>query len=113
MGRARNLGFGGIIVLNLFAYRTAYPEEILEVDDPVSPFNNGVIKSTLALRQYSRPIVVAAWGDWGMHNNRDRKVRRLAKRAGITLHHLGLTKRGNPRHPLRLSYEQPLTRWED
>lgn len=39
IGYARQWGFGGILVLNLFAIVSTDPKKLLEVEDPVGPLN--------------------------------------------------------------------------
>lgn len=91
---ARAWGFGGIQVLNLFAYRATRPADMLCQQDPVGPDND----HHLATRARSAALVVAAWGTLGTHLARDRAVRALLP----NLHCLRLTKHGHPAHPLYL-----------
>lgn len=44
-------------------------------------------------------IVIAAWGVHGAHLAQGRAVREFMRGDSITLHHLGLTKAGYPKHP--------------
>lgn len=93
---------GGIVVLNLFAYRATDPCELLIVDDPVGPDND-----THLLREASWPIAltfIAAWGGGGNYKGRAQHVAQMFRAQGITLHCLGTTKDGAPRHPLRIAY---------
>jgi len=94
MGFARDWGYGGIIVVNLFAYRTAYPSELRTVADPVGPDNDREI-----LRWVDDAAeVVAAWGSNQYIGERDREVLRLLKDRAPKC--LGTTNEGCPRHPL-------------
>jgi hypothetical protein len=45
--RARALGFGSLVVWNLFAYRTTSPEILRKQTDPVGPQNNLFIHEVL------------------------------------------------------------------
>jgi hypothetical protein len=55
-------------------------------------------------------MVVAAWGTHGDYNMRADGVKRLFMEAGISLHHLGLTQGGHPKHPLYLRADtQPIS----
>src|SRR5690349_21188818 len=47
MGRAKNEGCGGIVVVNLFAYRATKPEDMKRAADPVGPNNDWYILSAL------------------------------------------------------------------
>lgn len=37
MGFARDWGYSGLCVANLFAYRATYPEDLFATDNPVGP----------------------------------------------------------------------------
>lgn len=60
-------------------------------------------------------ILVPCWGDRGkvpkaMHNEID-DLASLLRGTGKPLMHLGLTKGGDPKHPLMLGYATPLMHW--
>lgn len=95
--RARRLGFGGIEIVNLFAFRATLPADLHRADDPVGPENDAV----LADHCVQARLVVAAWGVHGTLLGRGAQV---ARRLTCPLHHLGLTKDGHPRHPLYVPY---------
>ena len=91
---------------NLFAWRATDPRELRQVPDPVGPEND----RHLIEMSGSADAVVAAWGARGNYRNRDSSVLGLLKG---TVEHLGLTKRGYPRHPLYLRADaarEPITR---
>lgn len=96
IGYAVRWGYGGLIMLNIFAYRSTDPRRLAEVLDPVGPRNDEFILSGVAEAE----MTVAAWGVYGNWQRRGDWVRAmLGDRA---LHALGLTKSGEPRHPLYL-----------
>lgn len=103
VGFARRLGFGGIVVLNLYAYRATDPRDLWDAADAgidiEGPENDDVIRAHCAHR--NRDSVVAAWGAHG-----DRSPRRVAvvRTLAPRLSSLGVTKSGAPRHPLMLPY---------
>ena len=98
VGVAKAWNAGGIAVRNLFAWRATDPAALRSCADPVGEHNDDAI---LELFQVCK-IVIAAWGFHGTFGGRDAHVRKLIADAGHTLHHLGLTKDGYPRHPLYL-----------
>lgn len=106
---AKLWGYGGISVRNLFAYRATKPSVLraLSPADAVG-LENEIYLSTVGLD--TRDLVVCAWGAHGELHNRGEITRKALRGMGITLHHLGLTKAGHPRHPLYLS---ALTRPEE
>lgn len=96
---ATRWGFGGIEVYNLFALRSQKPAAIENASDPVGPLNDG----WLAKAAKSRRTVIAAWGSCGtrLQSARADEVMRILAQCGCALPaHLGLTKTGQPRHPL-------------
>lgn len=96
MGFARSWGHGGLVVVNLFAYRATNPAAMKGANDPVGPENDQAILAAAS----SAARVVCAWGTHGSFQSRDRRVAGDLLAAGIPLHALELTKDGHPRHPL-------------
>ena len=95
MGFARAWKFGSMEVVNLFAYKATNFKDLFNVSDPVGAENNRFIMQ--ALERCS--TVVLGWGTRGTLRGRDRQVMSLL--AGRNdLHCLGITKNGQPRHPL-------------
>lgn len=98
---AKSNGYGGIIVCNLFAYRSTDPSELLLADDPVGPRNY----SAILLTESNCEAVVCAWGNYPI-------IKKLAKKLGRyynpikhlekPLYALELSKDGTPKHPLYL-----------
>lgn len=90
---AKDWGYSGMAMLNLFAYRATKPTDMLLVDDPIGPENDNVLKSWAA----NAGVVVAAWGGFGKHLNRNLVVKAMIP----NLHYLYIGK-GEPWHPLYL-----------
>lgn len=98
MGFARSLGAGGIIVVNLLAFRTPYPHQLLEAEDPIGPENDAAILAAAEGRR-----VIVAWGATRRYSRgRDATVMRLLGDRGVEC--LATTRDGHPRHPSRLGY---------
>ena len=97
---ARDWGYGTMRVCNLFALRSPFPNTLRESSDPVGAENDEWIRSNA----HNADVIVCAWGNYGSHLDRSARVRRMLEGAGHTqkMWHLGLTKLGQPRHPLRL-----------
>ena len=94
IGFARRLGFARLSVVNLFAMRTTDPRRLYRARDPVGPDNDAAIRAAVA----DATLVIAAWGNHGALHDRAAQVLPLLPAP----HHLGLTARGQPRHPLYL-----------
>ena len=102
--RARAMGFGGVMVANLFAYRATRPEDLKQAFAPCGDANDAVLDHWL----HVAGMTVAAWGVHGGHEGRGRE---LARRITEPLYHLGLTKDGHPRHPLYVSFATAPEEW--
>lgn len=100
VGFARSWGCGGIVVVNLFAFRATDPAELLKCPDPVGPDSWVWLESVAMEAVLQRSPVVAAWGVHGALRGRSREVADLFRRLGSPMSCLGVTKDGHPRHPL-------------
>jgi hypothetical protein len=90
-------GFGSLIVVNLFAFRSTDPDLLPSVEDPIGPRNDHAIR--LAALEANRCI--AAWGTKGGHRHRNADVIRLVTDDCMEdMHALTITKDGHPKHPL-------------
>ena len=93
IGFAKDSGYGGMIVTNLFAYRSPKPEVLLHVEDPVGPNNEAAITAgSLQCKD-----IVFMWGD-SPHLGRANKIIETFPDALC----FGRSKKGNPKHPLYL-----------
>ena len=106
--RALAGGYGAMRIVNLFALRETRPERMRADAEPVGPAND----AALAQARDWADAVVAAWGIHGVHQGRDAQVARLLRAGGRRLLHFGLTRGGQPRHPLHLAYAVPAMPWE-
>ena len=91
---ARSWGHGGISIGNLFAFRATEPSNMKAAADPVGPDNNAHLKRL----SEASTLTLVAWGAAGSFRGRDREVLALLSRP----HHLALTIKGAPKHPLYL-----------
>lgn len=103
---ARSWGMGGLLVVNLYAYRATNPTDLWTVSDPVGPDNDQHLRQAFASAEAKEAPVVAAWGV----NAKPERVADVAEFAGPLLA-LGLTKAGQPRHPLFMPKDARPTRW--
>ena len=99
--RARTMGFGGVEVVNIFAFRATLPVRMKQEADPVGVGNDQAI---LAAAELSG-MVVCGWGIHGDHLSRGRAVVELLRHAGIQAHCLTTTASGHPGHPLYVGYD--------
>ena len=93
IGFAKRWGYGGLVMVNLFAFRATDPRVMRAAADPVGPANDEHLERlTGEVDQF-----VAAWGAGGTYMDRDLAVLPII---GWHLRALGHTKDGHPRHPL-------------
>jgi hypothetical protein len=98
MGFARSWGYGSLCMVNLFGFRATKPKDLMGCKKPVGKKND----SWLRRMSCGAGVVVAAWGIHGCYQGRDAVVARLVG----TMHCLGRTKNGLPKHPLYVSRSQ-------
>jgi hypothetical protein len=99
-------GMGGLVVVNLFAWRATKPSELLTADDPVGPENTATINRWLTDERVGLRIV--AWGANRLAEQLGRPLWRAASGSPDNVLCLGRTTSGAPRHPARLPNDQPL-----
>lgn len=95
IGFAKRWGYGSVVFVNLFAFRTPHPKEMRAAADPIGPDNDRWIQFEI----HGASTVVAAWGTNGVFMNRGYLIR---ERLG-PMQCLGRTKNGHPKHPLYLA----------
>ena len=94
---AKSWGYGGMFMLNAFAFRATDPQVMRSASDPVGCHNDGYI---LDYARRSKAII-ACWGNHGSFQGRSRALVRLLRRFPLLC--LGTTNQGEPKHPLYLS----------
>lgn len=107
---SKRWGFAGVDLVNLFAWRSSEPMDLLTARDPVGPWNDVTLNAALGDKRIGR--VVAAWGTSSKKALRDRiearafAVRTIIRRGPARdVRCLGTTKDGKPRHPLYIARE--------
>lgn len=99
IGFAKDWGFDGLVMLNLFAFRATDPVVMKAATPPIGEDNNHTIRYT-AKRCGG---IVCCWGKHGRHRARDFEVKGILKHATCPVWHLGLNGEATPKHPLYLS----------
>lgn len=98
IGFSKAWGYGAYCMTNLFGYRATDPKVMKQQSDP-----NGEDNIQHILRCASQAsIILAAWGNHGSYLNQDLAVINALKSIKVNVHHLGLTKENQPKHPLYL-----------
>ena len=98
---SRDLGFGSLVVVNLYALRSTDPDELLRSKiDPTGPENAVFVRKELSLCAQQ----IAAWGAHPAARGQ------FSNLYGELLC-LGRTKSGEPRHPLYVRKDAKLELW--
>jgi hypothetical protein len=103
LGFAKAWGYGGLEVVNLFAFRAKTPQLLKQAIEPIGEENDRYL-ITLPERV---DTIVFAWGNWGSLWGRDRAIVKLFSEQQ-NLYCFGTTKTGQPCHPLYLKRDEPL-----
>ena len=91
---AKDWGYGGYIMGNIFAYRSTDPKNLKITNDPIGIDNN----SWLIKLHSEASLTIGAWGNHGKYLDRGEEVSNLID----NLYCLRITKEGHPSHPLYL-----------
>ena len=108
--------YKNVYVINLFGLISKSPIQLLKSKDPVGENNNLITLKTLNFwRENINCDLWVGWGDNGQLNGRDLEVLKLIKNLSNLKSSennyskpvliLGLSKKGNPRHPLYMPNE--------
>jgi hypothetical protein len=94
---AESWGYGGLVMCNLFAYRSTDPKALYQIDHKVGPMveNWNYVK----VQSQEAGVTVAAWG---VHGTLKDAGGYALKELLSNPHYLALTKGGHPKHPLYL-----------
>jgi len=100
VGFAKSWGYGSLYVVNLFAFRSKEPTDLLKTMDPIGKENEDWLKQIQSLVH----LTVCAWGngkivDKIFKNNEEYRPLQHFK----NLNYIDLSKDGTPKHPLYLS----------
>lgn len=102
IGFAQDWGYGGLCMVNLFALRATDPKVMLDFVKSVGPDND----EHLIMVSDKAGKIIAAWGNHGSHRNRDKEIMAFIP----DMFCLGITKKGNPKHPLYLKKDTDLVK---
>ncbi|WP_367991031.1 DUF1643 domain-containing protein [Spiribacter pallidus] len=104
---AARWGYGAIRVVNLFGMRATDPRHLYKVQHPTGRQNDETIREALQ----TADGLVCAWGNNGRLNGRGLTVRDMLRRNRCEPHIFGLTRLGEPTHPLYVGYSAVTHLW--
>jgi len=108
MGFARDWGYGGIYMTNLFALRATHPEELKKTDDDLHDARNPYNSFHLHFAIDRSKITIAAWGNHGKLDSMDYYMK-----SSHELHYLKMNSTGQPAHPLYLPKTLKPIKWDN
>jgi hypothetical protein len=98
--RAEMNNFGGLRVVNIFAWRSTDPMVLETLPDPIGPKNDQAIVQACVYAG----LIICGWGRHGKLLNRGDAVLKMLKGRGYVPHALKLNSDGSPMHPLYTAY---------
>jgi hypothetical protein len=98
--RARQMGFGGLEVVNIFAFRATDPKKMKAQLDPEGPENDRYIAEVVR----GAGMVLCGWGQHGKHRRRWKRIMEILMEENIIPYCLEIGKDGQPKHPLYIGY---------
>ena len=106
IGFSQRLGYGGIEVMNLYAYRATKPADLKAAHYPVGEHNDEFIlgRSVRVRDLWREKTVICGWGANARGLSRPGEVLRKLREHGMTPMGLSFTADGIPCHPLMLPY---------
>lgn len=110
LNRATLLDAGGLIMLNLYAWRSPDPRELGRTSWPVQPQGTGENDEMISQVAQSTGRVLCGWGN-NAEPDRAHVVVRMLLDLDVELLALKLTAEGQPQHPLYLPYALTPKRW--
>ncbi len=115
--------YKNIYIINLFGLISKSPIQLLKSNDPIGRENNLITIRLLDFwRENTNCDLWLGWGDKGQLNGRDREVLKFIKNFSDSqstgnnypnrVLSLGLSKKGNPRHPLYMPNQSFLRKFD-
>jgi hypothetical protein len=96
-GFSATAGFNTLYVMNLFAFVASHPQALRQEPNPIGDENDHYLLEFLD----KISSIFVAWGTEGRFRDRDVEVMKFLQ--GRSPRCLGLTKNGQPRHPLYIT----------
>lgn len=102
--RADRMGFGGLLMANLYALVSSDPKVLLVEPDAVGEYND----SFLHLMIQMSDLQLCGWGSFKPVKKRAPAVFQMLKEPYC----LGTNADGQPKHPLYIAYDVPLVKYQ-
>lgn len=104
-------GGRGFVVGNVFSFRSTDVKELSVTNEPIGPENSKYVQNIIN----DADVLVPCWGNTSKVNKELRHHFEALKltlfMSGKPIFIFGLTKSGDPIHPLMIGYSTPMTPW--
>ncbi|MFK8137968.1 MAG: DUF1643 domain-containing protein [Bdellovibrionales bacterium] len=105
--RAIRMGFKEMHIVNLFAFRSTLPENLLKAKDPFGPGNKRAILKSIK----DSDLVLCAWGNHGSYKDASKEFKNWVSDLDVNFKIFKLNKNGEPAHPLYQPKSARLKKW--
>jgi len=103
--RAYNLGFGGLLAANLYAFVSTDPKALLTNPNAIGPETDAYLRLMIdTVMQNKDGRILCAWGSFPPVKKRAPEVLKLIPAPYC----LGVNADGQPKHPLYVGYDVPM-----
>lgn len=112
VGYAKRMGYGALLVLNLYAFRTTYPKELqtwLDESDGERRWDLRVTHFLKVATEKNPDAIVCAWGAHKCIGDWDQYLAEIIWHCGGNPKVIDFTADGYPRHPSRGAYNLNMT----
>lgn len=100
--------YGGMLMINLFAFVSTEPTGLRQAEEPIGPLNDAVLDRAPNLCD----SIVCCWGNNGVYRGRGDQIRdRIFETCTRPIYNLGLTEKGEPKHASRLREDTQPVIW--
>lgn len=101
---SKSWGYGGVYMLNLFAFRATQPSDMFEALTPIGSENDNFIE------MYAKKVdkIICAWGNDGVYKDRSHYIQKKI----TNLFYLKMNQTGEPSHPLYLKSDLVPQKWK-
>jgi hypothetical protein len=96
---SQSWGYAAMDVCNLFAWCATHPRDLFAATSPVGRQNDNIIRRQIRCAD----LIMAAWGVHGDYRDRAFEIMTLLAGLDQPVYCLGTTRKGAPKHPLRLA----------
>lgn len=98
---AKLWGYGGLLIVNFYAFRSPSPKEMFaQGRKAFGPDNDNYIKAAIKYAAANGGKLLAAWGNDGNVGGYHTYFELLARESRVDLICLGTTQSGQPKHPM-------------